>query len=88
MKKFVYTNQHDKMDFGKFQGETLLQICLNHSAYIEECLMNVPNFFISGNLVQLIQKMKPDFCTKRDIIKILEKKATTSYWKELEENEE
>lgn len=70
--------------FGKHEGKTLLEVCMEDEEYISWCLTNLDHFYISDEVILQLRRVNPELSISTEAIQARD----TKYDKWVEQEEE
>jgi hypothetical protein len=69
-------NLDTEFNFGKFEGKTLREILCIQSTYIDWCIVNLAQFYLTDQTINGIRVLKPSFTLSHDAENMLLNKQT------------
>lgn len=65
---------NSKLDFGEYQGESLKEVFKKDPDFIEDCILNNPDFCFNPDLVETLEDHHDDFAFSEEAVDKLEVK--------------
>lgn len=64
----------EELNFGKYKGRELEDVIAEDPSYIEWCVLNVHNFYLSPEVIEMIKENIPSFSLSEDALWRLKRK--------------
>lgn len=63
---------NSKLDFGEYSGESLKDVFKKDPEFIEDCIMDNPNFCFNPDLIEALEDMHDSFAFSEEAVEKLE----------------
>jgi len=71
-------------DFGEFKGKALKDVFANDPEYVEECILDIPDFCIDPSNIDSLEDLHPEFAFSEEAVEKLEQRFEAFNSEEIE----
>ncbi|MBE6199212.1 MAG: hypothetical protein E7138_02810 [Rikenellaceae bacterium] len=65
--QYYFDSIEDIFEFGKHKNYSLEEVLVFNPSYLDFCILNIPDFYISENAIKQIQELFPDYIIPKAI---------------------